>query len=580
MAGFVSMALYTTAIAQQNAQMWPHLLQQQDHDALSTSEPIVSKNFSLNPLRSMVPCPLQKMVFGYLPYWKNPVFNPYQWSLLSDLCYFSYEPDPATGIAVTTHNFETTPLIDSALAHGVRVHLCVTLFSGHSQFLGNAGAQQTLIHSVIELIKNRGAIGVNFDIEALPSSQNAACLTFLQNAALQIHDSIPGSIVSCTLPAVDWNGTYTPDFLAAQMDYFLVMAYDYYWNGSSTAGPVAPLYIMQQQYPYSVSASIHSYLSKGLPADKFLLGVPYYGRYWPVQSSQAPAVASGSGTAITYSSAKNNTTYYNPSTQKWQYESCSPYYSYFTANWNQSFLDDGYSLGKKYDRVNENSLAGIGIWALGYDQGYNELWDAIHDHFTPCALNPCADTLYDQGGPAGDYYNSENYYSRIAIEGTGPIRLDFLQLNLESGADSLWVYEGSPNGNPIGMYSGINSPFSITGNGNILYLRFKSDSQVKAPGYKAVWKCPSAGIVSRVSDPGLQLWPNPAMPGQRVTLKSSHGDIIGGRLLDSRGVCINAYQWDAKTQSVSIAAPALAGSYILVVERNIQPAVGIQIIVE
>ena len=82
-------------------------------------------------------CVLEKIVFGYHPYWMGSNYLNYQWNLLSDLCYFSYEVDPYTGDPITTHNWLTADAVDSAQANGVRTHLCVTLFSNHSTFLNN-----------------------------------------------------------------------------------------------------------------------------------------------------------------------------------------------------------------------------------------------------------------------------------------------------------------------------------------------------------------------------------------------------------------------------------------------------------
>lgn len=62
-------------------------------------------------------------------------YNNYDWDLLSDLSYFSYEVDAATGNAVSTHGWATANVIDVAKSNGVRVNLCVTLFSNHATFL-------------------------------------------------------------------------------------------------------------------------------------------------------------------------------------------------------------------------------------------------------------------------------------------------------------------------------------------------------------------------------------------------------------------------------------------------------------
>ena len=34
-------------------------------------------------------------------------------------------------------------------------------------------------------------------------------------------------------------------------------------------------------------------------------------------------------------------------------------------------------MSKKYDFIISKNLGGIGIWALGYDDGYDQLWNAL-----------------------------------------------------------------------------------------------------------------------------------------------------------------------------------------------------------
>jgi hypothetical protein len=82
------------------------------------------------------------MIFGYHPYWMNNSWGDYRWDLITDLCYFSYEVDASSGMPLTTNDFENAAVIDTALANGSRVHLCVTLFSGHANFFGNPQARK------------------------------------------------------------------------------------------------------------------------------------------------------------------------------------------------------------------------------------------------------------------------------------------------------------------------------------------------------------------------------------------------------------------------------------------------------
>jgi hypothetical protein len=53
-----------------------------------------------------------------------------------------------------------------------------------------------------------------------------------------------------------------------------MMGYNYYWSGSSTAGPVAPL----DGEDYDITGSIREdYLDEGVAPSRLLLGMPWYG---------------------------------------------------------------------------------------------------------------------------------------------------------------------------------------------------------------------------------------------------------------------------------------------------------------
>jgi hypothetical protein len=125
-------------------------------------------------------CTLNKVVYGWNPYWAGSTYLNYQWNLLSHFCHFSYEVDYTDGTANSTHNWASDPAVNLALANGVKVDLCITLFSNHATFLGNSTAEQTLITNVIGMLQSRGANGVNIDFEGMGSSNKAALHYLLQ----------------------------------------------------------------------------------------------------------------------------------------------------------------------------------------------------------------------------------------------------------------------------------------------------------------------------------------------------------------------------------------------------------------
>ncbi|MCF6241741.1 MAG: hypothetical protein L3J74_10395, partial [Bacteroidales bacterium] len=122
---------------------------------------------------------LNKIIFGWNPYWMGTAYKDFDYSLLTDVSYFSYEVDPNTGLPSDLHYWKTTELVDSAHANNCRVSLTVTLFSGHAAFFASSSSTQTLIDTVISLIQYRNADGVNLDIEAVPSDQSSQLTAFV-----------------------------------------------------------------------------------------------------------------------------------------------------------------------------------------------------------------------------------------------------------------------------------------------------------------------------------------------------------------------------------------------------------------
>jgi len=479
---------------------------------------------------------LTKRVFGYHPYWIGSAWQNYQWDLLTDLCYFSYEVDPNTGNALTTNGFETAAVVDTAMAHGVSVHLCVTLFSGHAAFFASNQAQQALITNLIELINSRHINGINLDFEAVPSSQQAGLTSFIQQFSQVLHTTIPEAELSIAAPAVNWNNTFDLQAIAPSLDLIMIMAYDYYWNGSSTAGPVAGLWPLTSSYPFAADHTLAYYLGQGIKSSKLLLGVPYYGRDWPVVSDIIPAQSSGSGSAYTYKNIRSNSSgYFTTQNLRWDTRSYNPYYAYNSNSWHQCFFDDNRSLAGKYALVNKRNAGGIGIWALGYDNGYNELWMLIKESFTARPKYVCQDTLYDTGGPAGDYGNHEMYTETVYSGFPGPVTLRFLNFNLEPGYDSLWIFDGMALPEKLtAALSGSALPSSITTTGNMFSLRFYADGATTADGYALEWSCPSAAI-GEAEPIEFSIYPNPASHLVHLYLRQMPPGNVQLRLFDITG---------------------------------------------
>ena len=219
-------------------------------------------------------CVLNKQVYGWHPYWNGTVYNNYDWTMLSEFCYFDYSVTPSTGQnSNTSFAWATSAAVTAALTHSVNVHFCATLFASHATFWASSSAQQTFITNSINLLNSRGGKGINIDFEGMGSSDKVPFTTFMTNLCNQVHAANSSYKVTVALYAVDWSTSFDMPTLNTLVDNFIIMGYDYYYSGSAQAGPEAPMYNFQTGYNYTLSKSITYYLKQGASKNKLLLGL-------------------------------------------------------------------------------------------------------------------------------------------------------------------------------------------------------------------------------------------------------------------------------------------------------------------
>lgn len=460
-------------------------------------------------------CALNKRVYGWHPYWVGNVYLNYDWSMLSDFCYFDYAVSPTTG-QNTNASFvwSTSAAVTAAKANGKKIHICASLFASHATFWATPSAQTTFINNMVSLLNSRGGNGVNIDFEGMGASDKVPFKNFMVNLKTALLAANPNYELSVALYAVDWSGVFDIPNLNPILNTAVIMGYDYYYSGSTQAGPEAPLYNFQTGYNYTLSKSITYYLKQGMSPGKLLLGLPYYGREWETVSNAAPANTTGGFTSTRiYNYVKNNAATYSAANKKWEGNCYNPYFTYLNAGlWRQCWVDDIYSMGRKFDMVNQRGIGGIGIWALGYDDGYNDYWQLIKDKFSTCEVRPCTDSLFDMGGPTRTYYDNESYTYSISPNGVNKVQLQFKSFATEQGYDSLFIYNGPSTASPLmGSYTGTSSPGTITSTGTSITLRFKSDNATVAAGFKIIYNCVAAtGIEGQIfSKNNLLVYPNP-----------------------------------------------------------------------
>lgn len=345
---------------------------------------------------------LQYEIFGYLPYWNFDKIPYLRLDLVSTISYFALEIDPGSGAFLKNGAYwsnwnsgEMRTLIGNAHEAKTKIVVTLKLFDNGpiEQFLLCRRCQEETITETIKEIKEKKVQGVNVDFEYLgtpPSEIVIRFAQFMRDLADAVHREVPNSSVSLAVYATSAREEriHNVELVGSFIDYVFIMGYDFFRPSSTNAGPISPLGGVGQ-YGYDLKTSVEDFLKK-IPAEKIVLGVPYYGYDWPVEGRTANAKVlpyndqNGTIGLAYYGNAASDPNN-NLTNTSWDLEADVPYYSYYDDAkkvWRQVYFENVQSLGLKYDFIKAKKIRGVGIWALGFDGDRPELWDLLEEKFT------------------------------------------------------------------------------------------------------------------------------------------------------------------------------------------------------
>jgi len=282
-------------------------------------------------------------------------------------------------------------MIDSAKAHNTKVLLTIACHGveNTSNFLDNPDRWATLLETLTTLLISRDANGVDINFESISYFKREKFNQFVEFLDQQLTAAYEKDgksfFLSITLPAVNSRDIFDIKEIEKSADLMVIMGYDYN-TGNQVQGPVAPL--RSKESGISLSTTLDFYIDRGINLDKTVLALPYYGSMWDgelTQEGMATYNASKLERKVTYSEVKKlllSNKEYNTIPILDEY-SMTNYYNltYSDNSTKEIWFDDAYTLGKKYDYAMSKNLKGVGIWALGYDNGSADLWDVIENKF-------------------------------------------------------------------------------------------------------------------------------------------------------------------------------------------------------
>ena len=399
------------------------------------------------------------MVYGFLPYWTLSQAKYLQLDKLTDIAYFGLHISEEGGFQKVNADGELVPgynnwrnsktltrLIEQSDTYAIRFALTIVSHDDEisTTFLNCDSCWVTLKDDLISELKYRGIQDVNLNFEygeyVEPElAHKYSLLTEYLNSELDAEFGDSYVVVSTFADSlISPRVTNIPE-LSQVADAMFIMGYDFHRPTSSHAGPVAPVAGVEGHKYYDLKTMASDYLTYASP-DKLILGVPYYGYNWVVESEETRLNRLSKSEAAGHESAGDyevngddddddgngdgdddkKKVYVNndPRSERipgdedigysksqtyeqilatiqeieeetgeevevlWDDLGKVPYFNYVsleTGSDRKVYFENRESLRHKYQLAKEHNFGGIGIWALGYDGERTEFWDLIEE---------------------------------------------------------------------------------------------------------------------------------------------------------------------------------------------------------
>ncbi|GAB3277976.1 glycosyl hydrolase family 18 protein [Parasphingorhabdus pacifica] len=209
------------------------------------------------------------------------------------------------------------------------------------------------ISEIVEIVEREDYDGIDVDYENLRATDREVFTTFITDLAAALHAE--DKTLSVALFAKTNESGYdernvAQDYAAIgkAADQVRLMAYDFHWP-TSPPGPVAPIGWVREVLEYAKSR---------IPAERIVLGVPFYGYDW----------VDGRGTSVTWLQAfqlateHNAETTYDPRTQ-------SPSFRYTDGRGrtHEVWFENAVSSKAKFEAARGAGIRGVYLWMYGYE---------------------------------------------------------------------------------------------------------------------------------------------------------------------------------------------------------------------
>lgn len=335
----------------------------------------------------------QYLILGFAPYWNMKKLTSSSLDTITHFAYFALHLQGDGLLYTHLNKREEEPGFTNykrLLANSPSTKPLILTFMQQDQdslikLLASTQSRQIAIATILNCVKDSGAIGVNIDFEPLgdigSDTRNNFTL-FIQGLRTQLDltlntlNSKPLLTISTYASAASKPRIWDLGALSPFTDYFVVMTYDYTMPKSDNAGPNSPLRDFSGIFEHNIIKNL-SELTSLLPSQKIILGIPLYGYEWDTvdNTKYAPTTSRG----VTASLERIESMLQDQTLELiWDRNSLTPYgVSTQSGTISQIYFENEASLRLKLDLVKSVNLGGVALWALGYDNNVPWLWPTL-----------------------------------------------------------------------------------------------------------------------------------------------------------------------------------------------------------
>ena len=296
-------------------------------------------------------------------------------------------------------NFHQLQLLKEAHPH-LRTSIAIGGWTGSANFPEAAltpESREKFARSVVEFMLEYGFDGADIDweypIRSAEEPENFVLLLEELRAQFDAQEARDGrhytlTIATAASPSInrqlDW------DRIHPLLDWINIMTYDMSGEWSTVTGFNAPLYNSQEPPPEGISTdlAVQALLELGVPPEKLVMGVPFYGRGWAEvletnnglhqPFSGMPIGTYGNGT---YDYGDLATNFLDSYDRFWDDTAQVPWMHNPDTDIMISY-DDPQSITLKTEYVRQHSLGGVMIWEVSQDSDDHDLLTAIYQALT------------------------------------------------------------------------------------------------------------------------------------------------------------------------------------------------------